>query len=29
MSAAHGPAEAIGQVTHYFRHRSVGVITEP
>jgi putative protease len=26
MSAAHDPAEAIGQVTHYFSHRSVAAV---
>ena len=26
MSARHDPAEAIGQVTHYFSHRSVAAV---
>ena len=26
MSAGHDPAEAIGQVTHYFGHRSVAAV---
>ena len=26
MSAGHDPAEAIGQVTHYFSHRSVAAV---